>query len=568
MMSLQCRAKPDADRRTEHGPACRRSCTWFLRVRVRCTVIITAILLIHAPAWAQPSLRIMPPDRSTFAVDQRFDIRVEASGVSNTAKLTVELNGKLIDKVPGLKPETKVGSDAITLTVRGVSFNKPMKGSITANLRMDGQDGVLSALTRFEVVSARTASTPARNVILMIGDGMGLAHRTAARAVAFGMMGGRYNRKLEMEEMEAFGIASTSSLNSFVTDSANGATAYAGGNKTDNGALCVWPDNTSDPFDNPRFENLASYLKRTKGMAVGVVTTAAVVDATPAAFLAYSYQRGQAEGISLQYLDSAPEVLLGGGKSFFLPSSDGGTRTDGRNLIEEFAKAGYPCVTTAEGLRWTAAIARRCLGLFAGGNLDAYADRVNSTANTQPSLPEMTEAAISMLSRHPRGFFLMVEGACVDKWAHSGDAHRAIWETIEFDRAVGVAKRFAQEKRDTLVIVTADHETGGFALRGWNSTSGLLEVGWGSASQGKPFVTYAPADLSRGMTEPPSYDCTTGVSTSHTACDVLVSASGPGSHAFTGVMDATEVFLKIIAALTPADTANGRQGKREEKRGK
>jgi len=495
----------------------------------------------------------MPPDRSTFALDQRFDIRVEASGAAGTAKLDVYLNDVPIEKVPGLKPETRTSGDSISVTVRGVSFAKPMRGSIRAQLRTDGQDQVVTALTSFEVVSGQGEGKPARNVILMIGDGMGLAHRTAARAVAFGLSDGRYNRRLEMDEMEAFGIASTSSLNSLVTDSANGASAYAGGNKTDNGALCVWPDNTADPFDNPRFENLSSYLKRNKGMAVGVVTTASVADATPAAFLAYSYQRGQSEGIVLQYLDAAPEVLLGGGRSAFLPKEEGGSRSDGRNVIEDFSKAGYPCVTSADGLRRTAAIARRCLGLFANGNFDAYADRFNSNSNTQPSLPEMTEAAIRMLSRHPRGFFLMVEAACIDKWSHSGDAHRAIWETIEFDRAVGVAKRFAEEKRDTLVIVTADHETGGLALRGWSSASGLLEAGWGSASQTKPFVTYAPADLNRGMQQPPKYNPVTGVSTSHTACDVLISASGPGAASFSGAMDATEVFLKIIAALRGGD---------------
>lgn len=520
------------------------------------TMCVALLLCLQSIAWSAPSLRIMPPDKSTFVVDQRFDIRVEASGVTGTAKLTVELNGVPVEKIPGLKPETKSDADTISVTVRGVSFDKPQRGSVKAQLRADGDDHVVVALTSFEVVSAHSTGRPVRNVILFIGDGMGLAHRTAARAVAFGLSDGRYNRRLEMDEMEAFGIASTSSLNGWVTDSANGASAYAGGNKTDNSALCVWPDNTSDPFDNPRFENLSSYLKRTKGMAVGVVTTSSVADATPAAFLAYSYQRGQSDGIVLQYLDAAPEVLLGGGRRAFLPEDEGGSRKDGRNIVEGFTKAGYPYVTSADGLRRTSAIARKCLGLFADGNFDAYADRVNSDSNSQPSLPEMTEAAIRMLSRHPRGFFLMVEAACIDKWAHGGDAHRAIWETIELDRAVGVAKRFAEQKRDTLVIVTGDHETGGLALRGWNPSSGSLEAGWGSTGQGKPFITYAPADLNRGMQTPPAYDRVTGVSTSHTACDVVVSASGPGASAFVGAMDATEVFLKIVAALQ-GDSGSG-----------
>lgn len=504
-------------------------------------------------AGSAPSVRIVPPDRSVFAVGQKFDLRVEATGLSDAnSSLLVWLNGVQLDKLPGVNPVTTTGPGWIAVTVRDMVYTKPAHVSILARLRSGSELGA-SALSSFEVAGLQSSGRPVRNVILMIGDGMGLAHRTAARTVAKGLYNGRFNGLLEMDSMDAFGIVFTPSLNSFVTDSANGASAYAGGNKTDNGALCVWPDNTGDPLDNPRFENILSYLKRTRGMATGVVSTASLADATPAAFLAYSYKRGEAEKIVGQYPASGVDVLLGGGKKWFLPASEGGSRTDGRNILEEFRGAGYACVTSAEGLSKLPRGVKRCLGLFAEDNMDAYVDRVKARREgnfTQPDLPDMTEAAIEILSRHPGGFMLMVEGALIDKVSHRGDAHKAIWETIEFDRAVGVAKRFAKSRGDTLVIVTADHETGGMALRALGGDPQALEIGWGSAGSTGPFVVKAPAPDGGGMAEPPNNPFNLpSISTNHTASDVVLSAYGAGAREFVGAMDATEVFLRILKAV-------------------
>ncbi|MGC8834013.1 MAG: alkaline phosphatase [Armatimonadota bacterium] len=504
-------------------------------------------------AGSAPSVRIVPPDRSVFAVGQKFDLRVEAAGLSDAnSSLLVWLNDVQLDKLPGVNPVTTTGPGWIAVTVRDMVYTKPVHVSILARLR-SGSKLVASALSSFEVVGLQSSGRPVRNVILMIGDGMGLAHRTAARTVAKGLYSGRFNGLLEMDSMDAFGIVFTPSLNSFVTDSANGASVYAGGNKTDNGALCVWPDNTDDPLDNPRFENILSYLKRTRGMATGVVSTASLADATPAAFLAYSYKRGEAEKIVGQYPASGVDVLLGGGKRWFLPTSEGGSRTDGRNILEEFRSAGYACVTSAEGLSKLPRGVKKCLGLFAEDNMEAYVDRVKARREgnfTQPDLPDMTEAAIEILSRHPGGFMLMVEGASIDKVSHRGDAHRAIWETIEFDRAVGAAKRFAKSRGDTLVIVTADHETGGMALRALGGDPQALEIGWGSARSTGPFVVKAPAPNGGGMAEPPNNPFELpSISTNHTASDVVLSAYGAGAQEFVGAMDATEVFLRILKAV-------------------
>jgi len=520
-------------------------------VGVAAFLVVAVGLVWSQSAGSVPSIRIVPPDRSVFAVGQRFDLRVEATGVSGeNASLLVWLNGVQLDKLPGVKPVKTTGTGWIAVTVRDMEYSKPARVSVLAQLRSDS-GLVASALSSFEVVDLQSPGQPVRNVILMIGDGMGLAHRTAARTVAKGLYSGRFNGLLEMDSMDAFGIVFTPSLNSFVTDSANGASAYAGGNKTDNGALCVWPDNTDDdPLDNPRFENIMSYLKRMRGMATGVVSTASLADATPAAFLAYCYKRGEAEKIVEQYPATGVDVLLGGGKKWFLPTSEGGSRTDGRNILEEFRRAGYACVTSAEGLSKLPRSVKRCLGLFADGDMDTYVDRVKAGNFAQPSLPDMTEAAIEILSRHPRGFILMVEGASIDKVAHKGDAHRAIWETIEFDRAVGVAKRFAKSRGDTLVIVTADHETGGMALRALGGNPRALEIGWGSARSTGPFVAKAPAPDGGGMAEPPENPFELPqISTNHTASDVVLSAYGAGAQEFVGAMDATEVFLRILRVI-------------------
>lgn len=519
-------------------------------VGVAAFLAVAVGLVWSQSAGSATSIRIVPPDRSVFAVGQRFDLRVEATGVSGeNASLLVLLNGVQLDKLPGVKPVTTTGPGWIAVTVRDMEYSKPARVNVLAQLRSDS-GLVASALSSFEVVDLQGPGQPVRNVILMIGDGMGLAHRTAARTVAKGLYSGRFNGLLEMDSMDAFGIVFTPSLNSFVTDSANGASAYAGGNKTDNGALCVWPDNTDDPLDNPRFENIMSYLRRMRGMATGVVSTASLADATPAAFLAYCYKRGEAEKIVGQYPATGVDVLLGGGKKWFLPTSEGGSRTDGRNILEEFRRAGYACVTSAEGLGKLPRSVKRCLGLFADGDMDTYVDRVKAGNFAQPSLPDMTEAAIEILSRHPRGFILMVEGASIDKVAHKGDAHRAIWETIEFDRAVGVAKRFAKSRGDTLVIVTADHETGGMALRALGGDPRALEIGWGSARSTGPFVAKAPAPDGGGMAEPPENPFELPqISTNHTASDVVLSAYGAGAQEFVGAMDATEVFLRILRVI-------------------
>jgi alkaline phosphatase len=312
-------------------------------------------------------------------------------------------------------------------------------------------------------------------------------------------------------------MVKTASLNSVVTDSAPGMTSYVSGNKNNNNEEGVFPDDTIDPFDNPRIEYLSEYLHRTQGKALGVVTTADVFDATPAGNAVHTSNRGAGTGIVDQFLDDRAitglTVLMGGGRKWFLPSTAVGSArserndyafsaTDGhtaeivkrwgaasgkldkdRDLLADFQKAGFqyaPDKTTLNSL--DTAKTERLLGLFSYSNMNVALDKIDGRRNVargitgrvvddygfpdQPMLEEMTVKALSVLDRQKNGFVLMVEGASIDKQAHAMDTERWMLDTIEFDRAIKVAQEFARKHGDTLVIVTADHECSGAALIG------------------------------------------------------------------------------------------------------
>lgn len=459
---------------------------------------------------ARSPVRLIPPDGAMFIVDQRFDIRAEAPA-GLTATLRVSLDGRDITEWNGRSRLTgKAATNPLLPPLNGGavfvsrdwSFPRPGKHTLRASV-----DGAPSSEVSFEVVSWRGNLAGVRNVILLIGDGMGVAHRTAARIVSRGVKEGRYrNGMLEMDTMQATGFVTTSSFSALVTDSAPGASCYATGHKAANNEEGVYPDNTdndalkgSDPesdrfFDNPRVENISEYLHRTRGINLGLVTTADVTDATPAAFAVHTSNRSASTRIADDYYDRRDEtglaVLMGGGRHWFEPKVEGGkpsarrgTPTNAnvkpsRNLLGEFRDAGFAFADSAESLRSVEAQRpRRLLGLFAASTMPVAFDKLGRGAErfaSVPMLDDMARVALaSLAASSPRGFFLMIEGASIDKQAHAMDADRAIWDTIEFDRAVGVGKRFAEAtnsdsdpNNDTLVIVTADHETGGFSLIG------------------------------------------------------------------------------------------------------
>ena len=299
-----------------------------------------------------------------------------------------------------------------------------------------------------------------KNVILLIGDGMGPKHVELTR-LCLGVEG------LAMEEMDETGPSymTTYSLDPDdqtthkITDSAAAGTVIATGYKTYNHAISV-------DFDQNDLETVLERAEE-EGKATGVITDVWIEDATPAVFTSHVEDRGMYYEIALQMAYADVEVLMGAGRGAFLPKgkgSKGGQRWDGRNLIEEMEDMGYVYVDSAKELEKADIIlgdGDKLLGFFGGFSAMAYdLDRQHDKTIGEPTLLEMTEKAIEVLSQDEDGFFLMVEGGILDWCSHNRDVAGVVTETETFDEAVQVAWDFAVEDGETLVVVTADHECG------------------------------------------------------------------------------------------------------------
>jgi alkaline phosphatase len=510
----------------------------------------------------------------------------------------------------------------------------------------------ISATGNFEVVGIGEGQRTAKNIIILLGDGMGAAHRTAARIMAKGYAQGKARGKLAMDTFPISGQVMTASLNSIVTDSAPGMANYVSGNKANNNEEGVWPDDTLAAFDNPRIEYLSEYLHMLQGKSLGIVTTSDVFDATPAANAVHTALRGNGTGIVDQFLDERNKtgltVLMGGGRKWFLPNPSGSTSpqpTNGsqraarndyvlpadivsgwgvaagkidpeRDLIADFIGAGF--AYTPDNTTLNAAFSRgtpdKLLGLFSYSNMNVSYDKIAARrGNTevvdafgfpdQPMLEDMADKALKVLARNPKGFVLTIEGASIDKQAHLMDTDRWIHDVLEFDRAVAVAKQFAETNPDTLVIVTADHECSGAAIIGAATVSaaqlaadklagktvvGLYEAAkfprYAMAADGYPVTTnidnkmligyganadryenWLPNRFPTRDTQqpfPPAQSPANpnvrnkdegalitgqiaGDQAAHTGTDIPLSAFGLGASHFSGTFDNTDVFFKL-----------------------
>ena len=219
-------------------------------------------------------------------------------------------------------------------------------------------------------------------------------------------------------------------------------------------------------LDHPRVETISELVKRTRGMSVGVVTNTEIEDATPAAMVAHNRLRADYNNIVKDFFAVQPEVILGGGTPNFLAkSTPGSKRVDEDDYITKFRDAGYAYVTTNAELS-AAKGANKLLGLFNSSNIDGALDRFFLKKGTvakfpdQPDLTDQVRAALDVLSKNDKGFVLMVESGRIDKYSHSLDWERAVYDTIMLDNAVKVAKDFAAERNDTLIVVVADHAHG------------------------------------------------------------------------------------------------------------
>lgn len=330
-----------------------------------------------------------------------------------------------------------------------------------------------------------------QNVILLIGDGMGNSQISAGRYIGLGR-----GARLNMDQMPVIGLSMTYSASSMVTDSAAAATALACGVKTNNGTLGIDPQGASLP-------SILEIAKKS-GYSGGLVTTCPITDATPAGFASHVLKRGEQATIAEQELTDNVDVLMGGGKEFFVPKEyPNSGRSDSKNLIEFAKQKGYTYAETADQLK--AAKGSKILGLFQMSYM--------TTVLPEPPLEDLAVKAIQTLSANRKGFFLMVEGGQIDVKCHANDAANAIRQTVEFDKAVGKALDFAKKNGHTLVLVTADHETGGLAL-----------------NLGKDNKSLEPAWTTNG----------------HSGAQVLIFAYGPGSQKFAGLHNNVEI-PRIIA---------------------
>lgn len=345
----------------------------------------------------------------------------------------------------------------------------------------------------------------ARNVILIIGDGMGIGATYAGRVYLNGP-----DQPLSWEKLPHRGLVTTCAIGG-ITDSAAAGTAIATGHKTSNGTISQGPDR-----DSPVYESVLESVKDIR--ATGLVTTTSLWDATPAVFAAHAPRRAQSRSIAQQMVEvTGPRVMMGGGAGAF--TGDG----MGPDLVEKARDMGYAVVTDREGLlALDTGSTDRVLGLFSSGPLTCEKEREPDC--TEPHLSEMARAAIEVLSRDPRGFFLMIEGARIDHASHGLNVDRLVMEMAEFNRTVELALDWADSHPGTLVVITADHETGGMRVVKRDYEAGdKIKVIWTSA----PLYIHA----------------------NHSSQRVPIYGVGPNAGAIRTEMDNTEVYCVIRNAL-------------------
>ena len=643
------------------------------RVKVTVTTLFGAVALLASTlVEAAPTIRRLTPPSALFSLDdpeppyisrfvegQRFDLQATISPDPGQTISSVEfsVDGQPVQGQTSFAPATAVGLpvNSLVASIRAFSISEPGVHHLTVSaVQSDG--AAVSATGNFEIIHISPTGRAAKNIIILIGDGMGIAHRTAARIMKNGVAMGKANAPLAMDTFPITGTVTTHSLNSIVTDSSPGASCYATGNKANNNQHGVFPDDTIDNGDNPRIESLGEFLHRTEGRSLGIVTTTDLFDSTPGAFGSHTQARTAGSGICDEFFDgrhaSGLTVLMGGGRKWFLPNSVlGSGRTAGtdyvvpndvtaawglpasaidpsRNLLREFEEAGFIYVPDSTELQALSDTPPKLLGLFNFSNMNVAKDKIDKRRNPaqhgvvddygfpdQPMLDEMAAKALEVLAQNKNGFVAMIEGGSIDKQAHLMDADRMVLDTIEFDRAIEVCRQFALQNPDTLVIVTADHECGGANIIGASrvtaanlSDRARSGAGWAQLRNGvvgtldqASFPQYEPApdgyptmtDIDFKMligyacnadryedwlTNPyPLQNASHGIATTpplpgypqapldrdragdflvvgqiqdaiatHTASDIPLSAFGRNAQIFTGVMDNTDVFFKVM----------------------
>lgn len=333
---------------------------------------------------------------------------------------------------------------------------------------------------------AQQGNLPAKNIILLVGDGMGAAQIYAGITANKGT--------LNIERCTHVGFHKNQASDEYVTDSGAGATAFAIGLQTYNGAIGV--DSTKKPC--------VTILEtaESNGKSTGLVATCSITHATPASFIAHQPSRSMVEEIAADFLKTDIDVFIGGGRKHFVQ------RKDGKNLVAELKTKKYQIANSIEEVEKISS------GKLAAFLADEEQAKISEGRGDQ--LLKSTQTALKILSQNKKGFFVMIEGSQIDWGGHGNDTQYIINEMLDFDKAIGAALDFAEKDGNTLVVVTADHETGGFAIINGNMKTGMVE--------GK-FST-----------------------TSHTGVMIPVFAYGPGAEAFSGIYPNYSIYHKMMNA--------------------
>lgn len=324
-----------------------------------------------------------------------------------------------------------------------------------------------------------------RNIVLMIGDGMGPTQVSAA-IIANG-------NRLNIERCAYAGYSKTSSADNLITDSAAGGAAIATGNKTNNGVIGL-------DAQGSRVLSILEVAEQ-NGKRTGLIATSSITHATPASFYAHQPSRKMDEEIAMDLVSSDVDLFMGGGRKFFAK------RADSLNLIDSLIARNYHIAKDVKDIPASSSK----VGLFI-----AKGQPVAVTEGRGAFLPEGTESALNYLKDSDTGFFLMIEGSQIDWGGHSNDMEHVLAEMKDFDDAIGKVLDFAERDGNTLVVITADHETGGLTILGGNRDGSELQGNFSSKN--------------------------------HTPTMVPVFAYGPGGELFTGIMENTDIFNRMLKA--------------------
>lgn len=406
--------------------------------------------------------------------------------------------------------------------------------------------GSFAGITSLQHAEANSAQSNEKveNVIFMIPDGYSSSYATNYRL---------YKGEESVMDPHLVGMHRTYSANSEVTDSAAAGTAMATGTKTNNGVISMDPDGN-------QLETILQAAEKS-GKSSGLVATSTITHATPAVFASHVETRADEKDIAPQLLQNDVDVILGGGKKYF---SD--------DLLNKAKQDGYEVVSDAQSLN-NVKNADKLIGLFAE---DGLAPELDRDMTNEPSLKEMTTAAIDVLSKDKDGFFLMIEGSQIDWAGHDNDAAWAMKDTEAFEDAVEAALDFAEKDKKTLVVIAGDHDTGGMSVGGYNESGANLEILKNVTATGDFMVAQLNEEQSNiqevvkeytGITlseteinqikqaDEPSLQINAIISkhalvgwthTGHTGTDIPVYAYGPQAHKFAGLIENTD-FPQLMA---------------------